>query len=131
MEKYFNLVGRIMLSQLFLVAGLSKIGGYAATQAYMESMGVPGMMLPLVIVLEVGGALALILGWQTRPAALALAGFSLVAAAIFHADFGDHMQKIQFMKNLAIAGGLLVLAAQSPALGLSLDGRRRRASTRA
>jgi putative oxidoreductase len=124
MEKYTNLAGRILLAQLFLMAGLSKIGGYAGTQGYMESMGIPGALLPLVIALEIGGALALILGWQTRLTAWALAGFSVVAAAVFHADFSDQMQMILFMKNFAIAGGLLVLAAQNPAHSLSLDGRR-------
>jgi putative oxidoreductase len=124
MEKYSNLAGRILLAQLFLVAGIGKVAAYAGTQSYMEAMGVPGALLPLVIALEVGGALALILGWQTRLIALALAGFSLVSAAIFHADFGDQMQTILFMKNLAIAGGLLIVAAQDPASSLGLDRRR-------
>jgi len=129
MEKYTNLAGRILLAQLFLMAGLSKITGYAGTQGYMEAMGVPGALLPLVIDLEVGGALALILGWQTRLTALALAGFSVVAAVIFHANLGDQMQMILFMKNFAIAGGLLVVASQNPARSLSLDGRRLAAAT--
>ena len=129
MEKYTNLAGRILLAQLFLMAGLSKITGYAGTQGYMEAMGVPAALLPLVIALEVGGALALILGWQTRLTALALAGFSVVAAAIFHANLGDQMQMILFMKNFAIAGGLLVVASQNPAHSLSLDGRRLAAAT--
>jgi len=129
MEKYTNLAGRILLAQLFLMAGLSKITGYAGTQGYMEAMGVPAALLPLVIALEVGGALALILGWQTRLTALALAGFSVVAAVIFHANLGDQMQMILFMKNFAIAGGLLVVASQNPAHSLSLDGRRLAAAT--
>lgn len=124
MEKYTNLAGRILLAQLFLMAGIGKITAYAGTQGYMEAMGVPGALLPLVIGLEVGGALALILGWQTRLVAFALAGFSLVSAAIFHADFSDQMQTILFMKNLAIAGGLLIVAAQNPAFSLGLDRRR-------
>jgi putative oxidoreductase len=95
----------------------------------MEAMGVPVALLPLVIALEVGGALALILGWQTRLTALALAGFSVVAAVIFHANLGDQMQMIMFMKNFAIAGGLLVVASQNPAHSLSLDGRRLAAAT--
>jgi len=129
MEKYTNLAGRILLAQLFLLAGLSKITGYAGTQGYMEAMGVPGALLPLVIALEVGGAVALILGWQTRLTALALAGFSVAAAVIFHANLGDQMQMILFMKNFAIAGGLLVVASQNPAHSLSLDGRRLAAAT--
>ena len=129
MEKYTNLAGRILLAQLFLMAGLSKITGYAGTQGYMEAMGVPGALLPLVIALEVGGAVALILGWQTRLTALALAGFSVVAAVIFHANLGEQMQMILFTKNFAIAGGLLVVASQNPARSLSLDGRRLAAAT--
>ena len=110
MDKYINLAGRILLAHIFLLAGINKISGFAGTQAYMDAMGVPGMLLPLVILLEIGGALALILGWQTKWASYALAGFSIVAALIFHRNFGDQMQMIMFMKNLSIAGGLLILA---------------------
>lgn len=122
MDKIQILAGRILLAHIFLLSGISKISGYAGTQGYMESVGVPGMLLPLVIVLEIGGALALIIGWQTRWAAWALAAFSVVAAIIFHSNFADQMQSILFMKNLAMAGGLLVLAAHG-AGGLSLDKR--------
>jgi putative oxidoreductase len=122
---YVNLVGRILLAQIFLLAGLNKIAGYAGTQGYMESMGVPGSLLPLVILLEVGGGLALIIGWQTRLAAYALAAFTLVAAVIFHSNLADQMQMIMFMKNLAIAGGLIILAVHG-AGSLSLDRRRTR-----
>ena len=111
MEKYVNLAGRVLLAHIFLLAGINKITGYSGTQGYMEAMGVPGMLLPLVILLEIGGALALIAGWQTRLAAYALALFSIVSALIFHSNFGDQMQMILFMKNWAMAGGLLVLAA--------------------
>lgn len=111
MEKFTILAGRLLLAQMFLLAGISKMGaGYAGTQGYMDSMGVPGMLLPLVIALEIGGAVLLIAGWQTRIAAWALAAFTLVAAFIFHADFGNQMQMIMFMKNLAVTGGLLILA---------------------
>ncbi len=123
MDKYVNLAGRILLALIFLMAGLNKIGGYAGTQAYMESAGVPGALLPLVILVEVGGALALIIGWQTRLAAWALAGFTLLAGLLFHNDFGNQMQLIMFMKNLAITGGLLILAANG-AGAFSLDARR-------
>ena len=122
MEKYTNLAGRILLAHIFLLAGLNKITGYSGTQGYMEAMGVPGMLLPLVILLEVGGALALIVGWQTRWAAYALALFSIVAALIFHSNLSDQTQMILFMKNWALAGGLLVLAANG-AGAFSLDGR--------
>ena len=122
MDKYTNLAGRILLAHIFLLAGLNKITGYSGTQGYMEAMGVPGMLLPLVILLEVGGALALIVGWQTRWAAYALALFSIVSALIFHSNLSDQIQMILFMKNWAMAGGLLVLAANG-AGAFSLDQR--------
>lgn len=106
-----QLAGRVLMSSIFLMAGINKISGYAGTQGYMESMGVPGALLPLVILLELGGGLAVLLGWQTRIAAFLLAGFSVLSAVIFHANFGDQIQSILFMKNLAMAGGLLFLVA--------------------
>jgi putative oxidoreductase len=104
------LIARIFLGQIFLLAGINKIGAYEGTQGYMESMGVPGELLFLVIALEIVGGLAVILGWQVRWASWALAAFSLATALIFHTNFGDQMQSIQFMKNVAIAGGFLALA---------------------
>lgn len=120
MDKYINLIGRLLMAQIFLIAGIGKIMGYAGTQAYMASMGVPGALLPLVIALEIGGALALIIGWKTKWVCYALALFSIVAAAIFHHNFADTMQKINFMKDLAIAGGFLILSVSGPG-PLSLD----------
>lgn len=117
MEKYINLAGRILLSHIFILAGFNKITGYAGTQGYMESVGVPGMLLPLVIILELGGGLAILAGWQTRIAAYLLAGFTILAAIIFHPELDHH-----FMKNLAIAGGFLILAVNG-AGAMSLDGR--------
>ncbi len=119
------LAGRILIAAIFLIAGIGKITGYAGTQAYMESAGVPGALLPLVIALEVGGALAIIAGFFTRWAALALGGFSIAAAVLFHGNFADPMQQILFMKNLAIAGGFLFLIAFGPG-AWSLDARRAR-----
>lgn len=121
--KYANAAGRVLISAMFVMAGLTKIGAYAGTQAYMESQGVPGMLLPLVILLETGGGLAVIVGWQTRIFAFLLAGFCLLAAVVFHLDFGDQLQSILFMKNLGLAGGFLFLVANG-AGALSLDGRR-------
>ncbi len=122
MEKSATLIGRVLLAHIFLLAGISKITGYEATAGWMEAMGVPGILLPAVILLEIGGGLALILGWHARLAALALAGFSIVAALIFHTDFADQMQMIMFMKNFAMAGGLLYIAALG-AGAWSLDAR--------
>src|SRR5690348_17354147 len=99
-----ELSGRILLASLFLASGLSKIGNYDGTAGYMHAMGVPGLLLPLVIALEVGGSLAIIAGFQTRVAAFLLAGFSLVSAAIFHSNFADQIQMIMFLKNVSIAG---------------------------
>ena len=115
-----DLVGRILLATIFLLSGINKIGGYAATAGYMASVGVPGVLLPLVILLEVGGAIAIIVGWQTRITAFLLAGFTLLAALIFHNNFGDQMQMIMFLKNVAISGGFLVLVAHG-AGALSMD----------
>jgi putative oxidoreductase len=116
-------VGRTLLALIFIVSGFGKITAYAGTQGYMESMGVPGVLLPLVIVLELAGGLAIILGWRTRIVAFLLAGFTLLSALIFHSNLGDQMQMIQFLKNLAIAGAFLMLVAAGPG-PLALDNRR-------
>jgi len=120
MNNIIELIARIFLGQIFLLAGLNKLGAYAGTAGYMDSMGVPGILLPAVIALEIGGGLMLMLGFKMRWAAYALAAFTLLAAAIFHANFADQMQMIMFMKNISIAGGLL-LASTMSAGKLSLD----------
>jgi putative oxidoreductase len=109
-----SLFGRAALAMIFVMAGFGKITGYSGTVGYMESVGLPGMLLPLVIALELGGGLALIAGFLTKPIAAALALFSVVSAFIFHANFGDQMQSIMFMKNIGLAGGLLLLVANGP-----------------
>ena len=119
-ENYSSFAGRILIATLFLMAGISKIGGYEATKDYMEAMSVPGALLPLVIITEVLGALAIIIGYKTRIAAFVLAGFSIISAILFHANFNDQMQSIFFMKNFAIAGGFLFLVANGAGY-LSLD----------
>lgn len=116
-----SLTGRILLSLLFLFAGLNKLGsGYVATAAYMDAMGVASQLLPLVILVEIAGAIALIVGYKTRLAAVLLAGFTVLSALLFHANFADQMQSILFMKNIAITGGLLLLVANGPG-AYSLD----------
>lgn len=122
MDKVIELAGRILLGHIFLLAGINKISAYEGTAGYMEAMGVPGMLLPLVIVLEILGGLALIVGFRTRWAAISLAGFTVLAAILFHADFSDQTQMILFMKNWAITGGLL-LAYRYGAGELSMDRR--------
>ncbi len=104
-------MGRVLIAIMFVMSGLSKISAYQGTQGYMESMGVPGILLPAVIILEVLGGLAIIVGWQTRIMALLLAGFCVISAILFHANFSDQTQMIMFMKNFAIAGGFLFLVA--------------------
>jgi putative oxidoreductase len=117
-----GLAGRILLAVPFLLSGLGKLGAYSAIAAYMSSAGVPGALLPLVIITEVGGALAILVGWKTRTVALLLAGFCLLTAITFHRNFADQNQMIHFLKNLSIAGGFLLLVANGPG-PLSIDGR--------
>lgn len=117
-----ELIGRILLSALFLLSGLGKLGAYAATAGYMASVGVPGALLPLTIITEVLGAIAIIAGWKTRIVSILLAGFTLLTAFIFHSNFGDQIQMIMFMKNLSITGAFLMLAATG-AGRYSLDAR--------
>ncbi len=121
MNHLYALLGRIGLSLIFIVSGWSKLAAYAGTQQYMEAMGVPGMLLPLVVALEIGGGLAVLAGAFTRSAALALAVFSLAAAALFHAD---QNQFIHLLKNVALGGGLMMLAAHG-AGAFSVDAWRR------
>jgi len=124
MNNAIVLVARLFLAQIFLLSGLGKLGaGYVGTQGYMEAMGVPGMLLPLVIALEIGGSLALIAGFFTRWAALALAGFCIVGAVIFHRNLSDKIQMIMFMKNFAMAGGLLLLYVHGAGV-FSVDAKR-------
>ena len=106
-----GLLGRILISFMFLQSGINKIGGYKATLGYMESKGVPGMLLPLVIFVEIAGAIAVIVGWQARLFSFLMAGFCILAALFFHMDFSNQVQTIMFMKNLAIAGGFLMIFA--------------------
>ena len=122
MKKLTELVARGLLGIMFVMAGIGKTGaGYAGTVAYMDAMGVPGALLPLVIALEIIGGVLVIIGFKVEWAAYALAGFSLLAGVIFHANFADQMQSILFMKNIAIVGGLMILAVNGAA-GLSVDG---------
>jgi putative oxidoreductase len=114
--------GRFFLAIMFFMSGLTKISQYAVTQGYMEAMGVPGFLLPLVILTEAIGGLAIILGWKTTYAAIALAGFSIVSALLFHADFSNQAEMTNFMKNIAIAGGFLTLFVHGPG-AFALDNR--------
>jgi putative oxidoreductase len=120
LENFTELSGRVLLAVLFLLSGLGKLGAYGATAAFMSSAGVPGALLPVVIATEVIGSLAIMLGWKTRIVAVLLAGFSLLTAIVFHHNFADQMQMIEFLKDVSIAGGLLLLVAKG-AGPLSID----------
>ncbi len=109
-----TLAGRVLISIMLIMAGYNNIGGFEGTQGYMESMGVPGWLLPLVIAVELIGGLAVLVGYQTRIAAFLLAGFTFLSAVIFHSDFSQQMQMIMFMKNLAITGAFLLLFVHGP-----------------
>ncbi|GIL37795.1 DoxX family protein [Roseiterribacter gracilis] len=117
------LVARVLLSAIFVWSGLGKLAAKAATIGYIESAGVPmpeiAYYLALLAELGLGGLL--LIGLLTRWAALGLAFFSIVSAAMFHANFADQGQAINFMKNLAMAGGLLFAAMQG-AGAISVDG---------
>ncbi len=119
----FSLAGRAMIALIFVLSGLSKISAIEGTQGYMEAMGVPGILIYPAILFEIVAGLAIIAGVQTRLVALALAGFTLLLAIIFHNQLGDQTQFILFIKNVAIAGGLLFLARYG-AGELSIDNHR-------
>jgi putative oxidoreductase len=130
LQNPLSLAGRLLLALLFLPAGISKIGGFAGTAGYIASKGLPMPELGAVIaiVVEVLGGLALIAGLGTRVAALVLAVFTLVATVFFHAYWAvpaemQMVQQLMFFKNIAVVGGLLVLAAFG-AGGWSLDAKR-------
>ncbi|MGR3455613.1 DoxX family protein [Pseudooceanicola sp.] len=123
--------GRVLLSLIFITSGFGKITGYAGTQGYMEAMGVPGALLPIVILVELAGGIALLLGWQARISALLLAGFSLLSGFLFHyvpslgmEGMEAQMQMISFMKNVPIAGGMLMVVAMGPGPVSLTTGRR-------
>jgi putative oxidoreductase len=104
------LAARLLVAYLFVGEGWGKINDYADNQSFMAQFGVDPRLLPLVIALEFGGGLALAVGGATRPLALALGIFSLLAALIFH-EGADYSEVLEFRKDFAIAGGLFALAA--------------------
>ena len=120
-----SLLGRLGLSAIFIISGLGKIAAYAGTQQYMAVAGVPGFLLPLVILTELGGGLFILAGAFTRATAVALALFTVATAVLFHAELADQNQFIHFLKNIAIAGGFLTLAANG-AGPISIDALRRK-----
>ena len=117
-------VGRILVAAIFILSGLGKIGAPAATQGYIAAMGMPAPLLAYIgaVVVELGGGLLLLAGYRTKLVAAALAAFSIVTAFIFHHALADQNQMIHFLKNFAMAGGLLQFVAYG-AGRISVDGR--------
>ena len=109
-SKHLHLPARFLMSVLFLVSGFGKLQNVEATQKYMEAYGVPGFLLVPAAAFEIGGGTALLMGWRTRTWAMLLAPWCLLTAAIFHTDWKDQEQRINLMKNMAMAGGFMVLA---------------------
>lgn len=125
------LVSRLLLSILFIVAGYGKLHGYEATAGYMEAMHVPSLLLPLVILLELGGGLAIVFGFLTRFTAVSIAIFSIVAALIFHTDFSNETNQLMLMKDFSLAGGFFLLASTGAgrfSIDALLKGRRSKAT---
>lgn len=122
LQKFAAPAGRVLLAILFILSGISKITGYDGTAAYMASKGMPmvAVLLPLTILTELGGGLALAAGFKARWVALWLAVFTLLAAFTFHdfwnvTDAAQHMnQQINFLKNVSIAGGMLMVFSFGP-----------------
>ena len=121
------LTGRVLIGVLFFMSGLSKIAAPAATQGYIAAMGLPAPEIAYfgAVAVEVLGSLLLIAGYRVRHAAIGMALFTLATALVFHKNFADQNQMIHFMKNIAITGGLLQVAAFGGGR-FSLDGRRAR-----
>ena len=104
-----DVLGRIFLSTLFLIEGTNKIFNYEGTIQYMENFGVPEYLAIPAIILEILFPLLLIIGYQTKIAALVMMIFTIVVAIIFHTNFDDQMQFITFFKDIAIAGGFIII----------------------
>ncbi len=118
------LIGRILLAAAFIISGLGKLAAPAAIQGYIASVGLPLPLLAYIVavVVEVGGGVLLLVGYRTKPVAAVLAAFCVFTAVVFHHALGDQNQLIHFFKNLAMAGGLLQIAAFGPGR-IGLDSR--------
>jgi putative oxidoreductase len=108
------LAGRLLLVFIFLHEGMSLLGNYAGAAAYMQKSGVPALLLPAVIALQLGGGALIAAGVMTRLAALSFAAFCVLTAILFHWQLADRNQVLHLQKDLAIAGGFLVLACCGP-----------------
>ena len=120
MANIADLIGRILISALFILNGIFKISNYDGTIGWMESFGMPGILLIPAIILEIAGPVLIIIGYKTKLAAGLLSLFCIATAFIFHNDFANQMQLTSFLKNIALAGGFLILFVNG-AKGFSLD----------
>ena len=120
MTNIADLVGRTLISALFLLNGIFKISNYDGTIGWMESFGVPGILIIPAIIVEIAGPVLIIIGYKTKLAAGLLSLFCIATAFIFHNDFTNQMQLTSFLKNVALAGGFLILFVNG-AKGFSLD----------
>ena len=109
-----EILGRLLLSAIFLINGIGKIFNYEGTIQYMENFDVPGYLIIPAITVEILFPILLILGYYTKFSALVLSLFTLVLAVIFHTDFLNQMQLMSFLKNIAIAGGFLIIFVYGP-----------------
>ena len=109
-----EILGRIFLSAIFLINGVGKIFNYEGTIQYMENIDVPGYLIIPAITVEILSPILLIIGYYTKFSALVLSLFTLVLAVIFHTDFSNQMQLMSFLKNIAIAGGFLIIFVYGP-----------------
>ena len=120
MKDLIDLISRVLISLLFLFNGYFKIINYDGTIEWMESYGVPGIFLTPAIILEIAAPILIIIGYNTRLAASLLAGFCITTAFVFHTDFSNQIQITSFLKNIALAGGFLIIAING-ARKFSLD----------
>ena len=109
-----EILGRLLLSAIFLINGIGKIFNYEGTIQYMENFDVPGYLIIPAITVEILFPILLILGYYTKFSALILSLFTLALAVIFHTDFSNQMQLMSFLKNIAIAGGFLIIFVYGP-----------------
>ena len=124
MSRYLSLIGRVLIGLPFVMSGLGKLAAYGKTTAMIAAVGlpVPPLACAVAVLVELGGGLLLVLGYQVRPVAIAQAIFTIAAAVSFHNNFADQNQMIQFLKDVMITGGLLQIAAFG-AGAFSLDNR--------
>ena len=120
MTNILDLLGRILISALFLLNGFFKINNYDGTVDWMESFGLPGILIIPAIILEIAGPILIIIGYKIRISAALLSVFCITTAIIFHTDFSNQMQFVSFFKNIALAGGFLFLVING-AKDFSLD----------